>query len=538
MPIIKSTSKAFPKSKKVLGDIPFVLRVEFSELESTGAVITGKPIACFKCNAFLQEAELIKDDPKIGKHFVCKFCGTLNVIEGEIILADADSDVVLHVPETTDESTGVAVIGGNALLALIDVSGSMSGANLAAVKRSLIGTVESLAENSPDTLFGLIAFSSQVYAINMITGNYVDLSEDVFQSREKIETTTKQLLDDIGLVPIGPNRSKIKDTIQGFAAGGGTALGPAVVMALTIAKLKSVERVVLLTDGLANIGIGSLEGFQVPPARQFYQELGEMFKGNSTIFDVVGIASGSGMELRTLGLMPEATGGQMYYVTPNELDESLSEIAGAQLLGRDVTVRLITPPGIRVVDASGVSASVVSQLQTSMKGQLGTIRRDQEIHLEVEPETEIDSSEVPIQVQIEYTDFEGNRRLRVVTEKMKVAQAEDEIMESLDPTVCTTFVTQKAGEDAFSGREEKGMSRMKALKESFKRRAKSAPSPVRKELDRAQMAIDDEIQLMETASQQMKAAGSSSGAADMFFTEQIRRMRKTSKQMFDDEDDE
>lgn len=519
-----------------MNDIPFVLRIEFSELDSTGAVITGKPISCFKCNAFLQEVESIKDDPKVGKHFICSFCGTLNVVEGEIILANAGSDVVLKTPQVSEETAGPEVIGGNAILALIDVSGSMSGANLAAVKRSLTGTVDSLAENSPATNIGLIAFSSEVYAINLDTGGHIVLSEDTFQSRKRIEDATKQLLDDIKLIPVGSNRSKINDTIQQFIADGGTALGPAVVMALTISKLKSIERVVLLTDGLANIGIGSLEGVQVPPAKQFYQELAKMFKDNSTIFDVVGIASGSGMELKTLGLMPEATGGQMYYVTPNELDESLSDIAGTQLLGRDVTVRLITPPGIRIVDASGVSVSTVNQLQSSMEGQLGAITRDKEIHLEIEPETEIEDSEVPIQVQIEYTDSEGYRRLRVVTEKMKVAKDEAEIMESLDPTVSTTFVTQKAGEDAFSGNEEEGMGRMKALSESFKRRSKSAPPSVRKELDRAQTVIEEELQLMETTSMQMKEASPSSGAADKFFTEQIQRMRKTSKQMFDEDD--
>lgn len=42
--------------------------------------------------------------------------------------------------------------------------------------------------------------------------------------------------------------------------GGATALGPAVTVAIACAKSSIGSRVVICTDGLANVGIGNLEG--------------------------------------------------------------------------------------------------------------------------------------------------------------------------------------------------------------------------------------------------------------------------------------
>jgi len=146
MPMLRTSSESFPASKDVMSDIPYVLRVEFSHLTHETTKIVGKPIACHKCNGFLLSLDQIQEDPKVGKHFICPFCGTLNIIEGEIVVAGTDTDFVVEPPKDTTD-TGVVSPSGKSFLALIDVSGSMSGANLAAVKRSLNTSIDSLAAN-------------------------------------------------------------------------------------------------------------------------------------------------------------------------------------------------------------------------------------------------------------------------------------------------------------------------------------------------------------------------------------------------------
>ena len=543
MPMLRTSSEAFPASKKVLGDLPYVLRVEFGDLARDVTKIVGKPIACQKCNGFLLSVDQIKDDDKVGKHFVCPFCGTLNVIEGEIVVAGDDTDFVVETPpERTETDTDVISVGGRSFLGLIDVSGSMAGANLAAVKRSLNTSIDSLAANAPNTMFGLIEFESSVLCRNLETGEPIELPRESFMSIESITDATKRLLDKIKLVPVGENADNLKKHVSALRDQGGTALGPAAAMAYVIAKHRNVGRIVLLTDGLANEGIGALEGYQVTPAGSFYEDLGDKFRELGAAVDVVGIASGAGMELKTLGLMPEATGGTMYYVTPNELDRSLSELAGAELLGRDVEVRLITPAGVRLKDASGASRAVLDELRKKGGGKIGVVGEDHELYFEIEPEKQIKDKEVPIQVQVAYTDEEGARRVRAVTTKLRVSEKEDEIMKTLDPTVGATFVTQKAGEDAIRGERAKGKKRLESFRSAMKARTKAAPRAVQTMLEKADRALEREEEELEVQEARMAAApargAAPSAAADMSAVENLAQMKRSSKKIFDDEDEE
>ena len=541
MPMLRTSSEAFPASKDVLSDIPYVLRVEFSHLTHETTKIVGKPIACHKCNGFLLSVDQIQTDSKIGKHFVCPFCGTLNVIEGEVVVAGDDTDFILEPPRIkTDSDTGTVSAGGRSFLALIDVSGSMSGANLAAVKRSLNTSIDSLASNAPDTMFGLIEFESSVIARNLENGDPVQLPQASFASLEVIMESTKKLLDKIKLVNVGKNAKKLKGHVQALRDQGGTALGPAVAMAYVIAKHRDVGRVVLLTDGLANEGIGALEGYQVTPANKYYEDLGKMYLEIGASVDIVGIASGAGMELKTLGLLPEATGGQMYYVTPNELDRSISELAGASMLGRDVEVRLVTPPGITIKDASGVSRAVVDTLKKKSESKIGVVGADNELYFEIAPNKEIKESEVPIQVQVTYTDEDGARRVRAVTTTLKVSKKEDEIMATLDPTVGATFVTQKAGEESFSGERDKGRERIASYRSAMKRKAGAAPKSVQAMLRKADDALNIEDKEIQRQEEMLEAqpASAPSGAADEAFTENLAQMKRSSKTLFKKDEDE
>jgi hypothetical protein len=541
MPMLRTSSESFPASKDIMSDIPYVLRVEFSHLAHETTKIIGKPIACHKCNGFLLSTDQIQEDSKVGKHFICPFCGTLNIIEGEIVVAGDDTDFVVEPPkDTTETGTDIISTGGKSFLALIDVSGSMSGANLAAVKRSLNTSIDSLAANAPDTMFGLIEFESSVLSRNLETGEAVHLPQDSFASFDKIMESTKKLLDKIKLVNVGKNTDKLKKHVQALRDQGGTALGPAAAMAYVIAKHRNVGRVVLLTDGLANEGIGALEGYQVTPANKYYEDLGKMFLETGAAVDVVGIASGAGMELKTLGLLPEATGGQMYYVTPNELDRSLSELAGASMLGRDVEVRLITPPGVSIKDASGVSRSMIDTLKKKSESKIGFVGEDNELYFEIEPNKEIKESEVPIQVQVTYTDEEGARRIRAVTTALKVSKNEDDIMATLDPTVGATFITQKAGEESFGGDRAKGRERIASFRSALKKKASAAPKSVQAMLEKADKALDVEEKEIQRQEEIMEAAPASapSGAADEAFTENLAQMKRSSKTLFRDEKDE
>ncbi|MEM2142849.1 MAG: VWA domain-containing protein [Candidatus Thorarchaeota archaeon] len=536
MAILRTSAEAFPSSRRVTGEIPYVLRVEFRGLSDDTSKIVGKPIACSKCNGFLISIDQIQEDKKIGKYFVCAFCGTLNVIQGDVVVASEETEFVLEPAPKTMPSETKPPVGAGSILAVIDVSGSMSGANLAAVKRSLMNTLDSLAANAPDTVFGMVEFESTVVIRDLSTGNGIEIPRESFASYDAIVKCTQSALDRVKMVRVGSNISAIKQHVKALTDKGGTALGPAMVTALTLAKHRNINRVILLTDGLANEGIGALEGYQVVPPGEFYLDIGKKFLEAGAIVDVVGIASGAGMELKTLGQMPETTGGQMYYVTPNELDRSISELAGATLLGRNVEVRLVVPKGVKIKDASGVSQLAVQQLVAEAAGNIGAVGDNHELYIEVEPEREIQQEEVPIQVQIAYTDEDGSRRVRAVTRKLRVARTEKELIETLDPTIGATFVTQKAGEVAFRGDIKGGRSRIAEFRAAMSSKVRSAPSKLQSQIAEVDRVLASEEKKMENREQMIAAAPkAASVAADQVSTENIRQARKSSKELFENE---
>lgn len=66
--------------------------------------------------------------------------------------------------------------------------------------------------------------------------------------------------------------------------GGQTALGPAMLVAITLASKVAGSKVVMCTDGRANMGLGNLENVddteQYKIASDFYSKLGVLAKDN------------------------------------------------------------------------------------------------------------------------------------------------------------------------------------------------------------------------------------------------------------------
>ena len=70
--------------------------------------------------------------------------------------------------------------------------------------------------------------------------------------------------------------------------GGGTALGPALVIAVSMARQVPGSKVVICTDGMANEGLGSLEGIDASEEQRneteaFYSNISHMAVGKGCV---------------------------------------------------------------------------------------------------------------------------------------------------------------------------------------------------------------------------------------------------------------
>lgn len=89
--------------------------------------------------------------------------------------------------------------------------------------------------------------------------------------------------------PLAENYERLLDRLNKTEAKGQTALGPALVSAIEVASKGSKGSVVVLcTDGLANIGVGALEGVDAAKM-QFYDEVAAQAKAKNVSVSIVTI---------------------------------------------------------------------------------------------------------------------------------------------------------------------------------------------------------------------------------------------------------
>ncbi|CAN0567037.1 unnamed protein product, partial [Ectocarpus sp. 12 AP-2014] len=95
------------------------------------------------------------------------------------------------------------------------------------------------------------------------------------------------------------------------------------------------SRLVLCTDGLANVGLGALDDLQNDEQRQvaesFYEELGRESSGNGVTIDVVSVDSDA-CDLENLGAMADVSGGTVTRVKASDLTSNFAGILANPIL--------------------------------------------------------------------------------------------------------------------------------------------------------------------------------------------------------------
>ena len=98
--------------------------------------------------------------------------------------------------------------------------------------------------------------------------------------------------------------------------------------------------VVLCTDGLANIGVGSLEGGVDEAKHQFYDEVALKAKEKNVAVNIVTI-KGESSKLEILSKVVEATNGNVKVVNPEKLSDDFANILKDEVVGLNVEARIM-----------------------------------------------------------------------------------------------------------------------------------------------------------------------------------------------------
>lgn len=203
------------------------------------------------------------------------------------------------------------------LAVVLDRSGSMAGAKIEKARQAAAVALDQLED---DDLFSLVVYSNDT---------------DVLIPAARVGGRG--------------NRDELKAQIDRIRSSGGTALYAGVTAGAREVRRhlreERVNRVILLSDGLANVG---------PSRTSDLAELGRELRREGLAVTTVGLGDDYNEDLMTA--LAESSHGNYYYVRDAEkLPGIFSEELGVarSLLARGVTIRITVPEGVRLKEIIG-----------------------------------------------------------------------------------------------------------------------------------------------------------------------------------------
>ena len=133
---------------------------------------------------------------------------------------------------------------------------------------------------------GFVTFNNEVTVLGDGKAPTVNILGDKLNKKDEIVNS----LNAFKLIePLGQSYDTLINSLNKTEAKGQTALGPALLSSIEVASKGSPgSSVVLCTDGLANIGVGSLDPFEEANSA-FYHDLAKLAKERNIIINLITI---------------------------------------------------------------------------------------------------------------------------------------------------------------------------------------------------------------------------------------------------------
>ena len=203
------------------------------------------------------------------------------------------------------------------LAVVLDRSGSMQGAKIEKARQAACVAIDHLADND---FFSLVTF---------------DNSTDLLIAPERVGGAR--------------HREDMKSLIDRIRPGGGTAIHAGVTLGAQQVRRnlarEFVNRVILLSDGIANVG---------PSRTSDLADLGRELRRDGLAVTTIGLGDDYNEDLMTA--LAEASNANYYYVRDAEKLPGIfaEELGGARsLVARSVTIRIRVPEGVRLKEIIG-----------------------------------------------------------------------------------------------------------------------------------------------------------------------------------------
>ncbi|XP_076077752.1 circularly permutated Ras protein 1-like [Mytilus galloprovincialis] len=520
-----------------------VVSINFSKLIAPGHMFTGDPSYCQDCKAILSHVSKITKDNE-QQVWSCEFCNKVNEIDimEEEIPKERDVTFMLE-PALSTTTAGPSGTDESLVIFCIDTSGSMCVttevpgrinfrgshalsriqrtredqrdqylpnqrrdvtfvSRLQAAQAAVDHQLEEMLKEHPNRRVALIAFNNEVTVI----GDGKDTPVTIAGSK----LTNKDELKDIGKdlkmpVSIKDTRQQLGGQVFSLEEGGATALGPTLLIAVTMAAQHPGSKVIICTDGMANVGMGRLDNDNELHEGEFYEEVGLDAASKGVTISVISI-KGTDCKLVHLGKLADTTGGQVNIVDPLKLTQEFSTILADRIIATNVVATFLLHKQLFVQQDDKEESKVVRQIgnvtadteitfeygirtgQTKDSSPMETDSKKEESKDNV-PSTEGASApkdqeskfkvevpdELPFQLQIKYTDTEGATALRVLTQTKPITRDRKQAEGRTNVQVIGAHVQKSTASLALEGRYTDTRSKAMMNQRLLWRHKKSCP---------------------------------------------------------------
>ena len=301
------------------------------------------------------------------------------------------------------------------------------------VQAAISQQIIDIGNGATDRKVGLVSFNDQVTVVgdgtevpDIIGGD--KLNDFDFLIKNGMENGQKRMTK-----TIKESYKKLNEQLMSLEETGPTALGPALLTGVAMAAEGSAgSQVVLCTDGLANIGIGSFDEVvddeDLRKREEVYERIGEYAKSKGITVNIVSII-GDECNLETLSRIAELTGGEVERVDPISLTKNFANILSKPIIASNVVAKVMLHKALQF---RNVDPSLLSQNMSLMVKDIGNVNEDTEHMFEytlkkiselIEME-DIDLTEIkafPFQTQITYKALDGSKCVRVITELQEMS---------------------------------------------------------------------------------------------------------------------
>ncbi|XP_053485168.1 circularly permutated Ras protein 1 [Ictalurus furcatus] len=446
-----------------------------------------KPVHCGKCRAIMSSVSNSQTSPNTST-WSCEFCGNQNVLSqnelkmGRSPLWTPPGRDVLYVDEEID--TDYVNLEDMLVVFCVDISGSMSVTSevspgnsmrsptyisrLQGVQEALQLALSSLLKSSPHRRVALVTFNDEVTVYGDGTGVPLSLRDwalvDYDHVREQGEKYTTPHC-------IAETFQCLTQRVKELREHGATALGPAALISVAMASQFAGSKVIICTDGQANIGLGQLEQ-ESAASVYFYNQLASHAAEKGVIVSVMTF-EGEDCSLAEVGKLADHTGGRINRVNICTVGSEIQTALADNILATNVEATLLAPNGVyypfeednhRLIREIGnVTSGMEITFQFAVKPDRAESfqRRDR----------------VPFQLQLSFKTRDLKKVTRVITQQKRVTTSSWVWAGSLNMAVLGVHCAQLCARLTMEGRVQEAQRQLKAQQHLLKDISEQKPSP-------------------------------------------------------------